>query len=46
MESFFGHMKEEVDFTDCQTIDEVRERVADLGLEYRFSLQYSIYYRL
>ncbi len=29
MESFFGHMKDDVDFMDCQTIDEVRERVAD-----------------
>lgn len=29
MESFFGHMKDEVDFKDCQTIDEVRARVAD-----------------
>lgn len=28
MESFFGHMKDEVDFLDCQTIDEVRARVA------------------
>ena len=29
MESFFGHMKDEVDFTDCQTIEGVRARVAD-----------------
>lgn len=29
MESFFGHMKDEVDFKDCQTLDEVRARVAD-----------------
>jgi len=29
MESFFGHMKDEVDFKDCQTIEEVRVRVAD-----------------
>ncbi|WP_238192193.1 IS3 family transposase [Paenibacillus sp. L3-i20] len=29
MESFFGHMKDEVDFKDCQTINEVRARVTD-----------------
>jgi len=29
MESFFGHMKDEVNFIDCQTIDEVKVRVAD-----------------
>jgi putative transposase len=29
MESFFGHMKDEVDFTDCQSIHEVRTCVAD-----------------
>lgn len=29
MESFFGHMKDEVDFIDCQTVDEARTRVAD-----------------
>lgn len=29
MESFFGHMKDEVDFKDCQTLEEVRARVAD-----------------
>ncbi|WP_229696032.1 IS3 family transposase [Paenibacillus albidus] len=29
MESFFSHMKDEGDFTDCQTIDEVRARAAD-----------------
>jgi putative transposase len=29
MESFFGHMKDEVDFRECQTIDEVRTRVAE-----------------
>lgn len=29
MESFFGHMKDEVDFTDCESIHEVRTRVAD-----------------
>ncbi|MGO4548902.1 IS3 family transposase [Paenibacillus sp. 2TAB23] len=29
MESFFGHMKDEVDFMDCQTIEEVRVRVRD-----------------
>lgn len=27
MESFFGHMKDEVNFSDCQTIEEVRMRV-------------------
>ncbi len=27
MESFFGHMKDDVDFSDCQTIHEVRARV-------------------
>lgn len=29
MESFFGHMKDEVDFKDCQTLEEVRARVVD-----------------
>lgn len=29
MESFFGHMKDEVDFKDCLTLDEVRIRVAE-----------------
>ncbi len=29
MESFFGHMKDEVDFIDCQTIEEVQVRVRD-----------------
>jgi transposase InsO family protein len=29
MESFFGHMKDEVDFIDCQTIEEVRVRVRE-----------------
>jgi len=29
MESFFGHMKDEVDFRDCQTLEEVRARVTD-----------------
>ena len=29
MESFFGHMKDEVDFRDCRTLEEVRIRVAD-----------------
>lgn len=29
MESFSGHMKDEVDFIDCQTIEEVRVRVRD-----------------
>lgn len=27
MESFFGHMKDDIDFADCQSIDEVRVRV-------------------
>ncbi|PWV94550.1 integrase-like protein [Paenibacillus cellulosilyticus] len=34
MESFFGHMKDEVNFIDCQTLDEVRERVADYIHQY------------
>ncbi|MDG0790063.1 IS3 family transposase [Cohnella ginsengisoli] len=29
MESFFGHLKDDVYFLDCQTNDEVRARVAD-----------------
>jgi len=29
MESFFGHLKDDVDFIDCQTINEVRARVTD-----------------
>lgn len=29
MESFFGHMKDEIDFADCQTIHEVKSRVAE-----------------
>ncbi len=29
MESFFGHMKDEVHFIDCQTIEEVQVRVRD-----------------
>ncbi|MEK3779448.1 MULTISPECIES: IS3 family transposase [unclassified Paenibacillus] len=29
MESFFGHLKDDVDFSDCQTIDEVRVRVKE-----------------
>lgn len=29
MESFFGHMKDDVNFTDCQTIREVQERVSE-----------------
>jgi putative transposase len=29
MESFFGHMKDEVDFRDCQTLAEVKARVAE-----------------
>lgn len=29
MESFFGHLKDDVQFLDCRTIEEVRARVAD-----------------
>ncbi len=29
MESFFGHMKDEMSVDDCQTIEEVRQRVTD-----------------
>lgn len=28
-ESFFGHMKDEVDFTTCKTLDEVKKKVDD-----------------
>lgn len=34
MESFFGHMKDEVDFADCQTIEEVSVRVKEYILYY------------
>jgi putative transposase len=29
MESFFGHMKDEVDYKECQTLAELRARVGD-----------------
>jgi putative transposase len=29
MESFFGHMKDELTDRDCQTLDELRTRVTD-----------------
>jgi transposase InsO family protein len=28
MESFFGHMKDEMNVDDCQSIEEVRQRVS------------------
>jgi Transposase and inactivated derivatives len=34
MESFFGHMKDEINFIDCQTLDEVKVRVADYIHQY------------
>jgi putative transposase len=39
MESFFGHMKDELDYSDCQTIQEVRKRVTDY-IEYYNSERY------
>jgi putative transposase len=29
MESFFGHFKDEVDFKDCKTFDELRSKIAE-----------------
>jgi putative transposase len=29
MESFFGHMKDDLDYSDCQTLQELRERVTE-----------------
>lgn len=37
MESFFGHMKDELDYEDCQTIEELRERVNEYILNYNTS---------
>jgi len=34
MESFFGHMKDEINFINCQTLDEVKVRVADYIHQY------------
>jgi putative transposase len=34
MKSFFGHMKDELDYEDCQTIEELRERVDEYILMY------------
>ncbi len=34
MESFFGHMKDELDYEDCQTIEELRQRVNEYILNY------------
>ncbi|CAM3619620.1 Integrase catalytic domain-containing protein [Paenibacillus lupini] len=34
MESFFGHMKDELEYEDCQTIQELRQRVNEYILEY------------
>lgn len=34
MESFFGHMKDELEYEDCQTIEELRERVNEYILMY------------
>ncbi|CAM4230015.1 transposase InsO family protein [Paenibacillus endophyticus] len=37
MESFFGHMKDEMDYEDCQTIEELRQRVNEYILKYNTS---------
>lgn len=29
MESFFGHMKDEMEFKDCKSIEELRKRIDD-----------------
>jgi putative transposase len=34
MESFFGHMKDELEYEDCQTIQELRQRINEYILEY------------
>ncbi len=34
MESFFGHMKDELEYADCQTIHELRQRVNEYILTY------------
>lgn len=34
MESFFGHMKDELDYEDCQTIEELRQKVNEYILMY------------
>jgi len=34
LESFFGHMKDELEYEDCQTIEELRERVNEYVLMY------------
>lgn len=34
MESFFGHMKDELEYEDCQTIEELRQRVNEYILMY------------
>jgi putative transposase len=37
MESFFGHMKDELEYEDCQTIEELRQRVNEYILMYNTS---------
>jgi putative transposase len=39
MESFFGHMKDELDYQDCETLEELRERV-DGYIDYYNSERY------
>ncbi|RTE09188.1 IS3 family transposase [Paenibacillus whitsoniae] len=34
MESFFGHMKDELEYEDCLTIQELRQRVNEYMLAY------------
>jgi len=37
MESFFGHMKDELEYEDCQTLEELRHRVNEYILMYNTS---------
>lgn len=39
METFFGHMKDELSYRDCETIQELRDRV-DEYIEYYNSGRY------
>ncbi|HEU4964509.1 MAG TPA: IS3 family transposase, partial [Bacilli bacterium] len=41
METFFGHMKDELEYQDCETLDELRARV-DAYIEYYNSRCYQL----